>query len=504
MMLLFIVSTVLAQIPADNQFYNGSIGAVRKTIVPNGVDDTQIVQAAIDEVAASGGGILKFTTQKSNTIYHLGEIYLKSNVHIKAWKGVVIKPLAEQGSVFYLGKNGDDRISNVSITCTNRSEYFTFDFSDLAPNIKSRAVFLAAVDNFLISDFNIIDNNTKFSAITLGVHVGSNMIIYEPTNGIVEHSKITTAHYGYGLVQCQTGKNILYRNLEGEGGATLRLESGSPIMAESNLVDRTINMHRIYGTKISCLNGQSALTLSPHTINNGKVIIDDVTAISCEAGAIINKGYLSKKKGQVDADGNPLSGYKSGYFSSNSKVTNMTVVYGEDAQLRNQRLDFIPCSQRFLLSSEKNVDEESFHGPSITGIVYFAAGGTDRNEGYYSVDVSGLSLQEFSAENKSYLVSNDEKISDCTANKSKGKMTAENSSQEKVTSIYPNPASENIIVTAPTNSAIYLFDVSGVLIQTIRSIQDQVGMDVSGLKPGLYIIKIDSGTSTVLKKISVL
>ncbi|MGA9637876.1 hypothetical protein, partial [Flavobacterium sp.] len=200
------------------------------------------------------------------------------------------------------------------------------------------------------------------------------------------------------------------------GGATLRLETGA--IGKAYLTDKLIKIDQVYGKNIVCKNGQAAITLSPHTIINGKVFVDDLTAISCEAGAIIASGFLSEKKGQKDENGAMIEGYELGVFDPSSVISNLKVVYGTTAQLRGSRRGFVPCNQRNLVNPEYNTDGESYQGPTVTGLMYYAKGGTELSQGYYTVKTPGLVLKNFpmidgKMENKELIVSPKEAINDC-------------------------------------------------------------------------------------------
>ncbi|MDO7173151.1 hypothetical protein [Mariniflexile sp. AS56] len=426
--LLVLANSLFSQsvvIPADSNFYNPDIKSYKKTISEpsKATNHSQLIQDAIDEVAKKGGGILTIGASKNNNNYVINtEVELKSGVHIRVDPKVVFTTTSPKKTVlFSVGKNGTNRITNFSMSCTDSKSFFTFDFSNRQGGKSTTdfgviAIALGGVQNFRIADFKVIDNFTPFSAITvnlLGIGKGKYLFAHD---GIIEHLQISKGHYGYGLIQCQAAINVLYRNLNGEGGATLRLETGA--IGKAYLTDKSIKIDQVYGKNIVCKNGQAAITLSPHTIINGKIFVDDLTAVSCEAGAIVASGFLSAKKGQKDKNGAMVEGYELGSFDSNSVISNLKVIYGTDAQLRGSRRAFVPCSQRNLINPELNIDGESYHGPTITGIMYYAKGGTDLSQGFYTVNTPGLVLQNFPVANgkmvnKEFIASSKESINGC-------------------------------------------------------------------------------------------
>lgn len=417
------ISLMFAQsIPADENFYHPNIKSFNKIILqPTGKNDVKIIQDAIDLVAKKGGGTVIIGASLTNYVYNVGEIILKSNVHIKVQPNVVFKTTDNtRVTVFSAGKDGD-AINNFSVTCTDTNKFFSFDFtSHLTPEPGAVAISASGASNFKLADFKVIDNFTKFSSIVFNVVESAAGKFLYPKNAIVEHIIVENAHYGYGLIQCQLGENFLVRNVKGSGGATLRLETGSGETAKAFLKDPTIRIDKVYAKDIYCSDGQAAVTLSPHTIANGTVVIEDVTANGCETGVIIASGFLSKnpKKNQAKKDGTAIDNYEYGYFNSNSSIKNLRVIYGKNAQLRTSRFGFVPCDQRNLISEKVSVDEESYRGPTVAGIIYFAKGGTEKEKGFYTVKLDGIKLEGFpkvngQMQNKEIVVSNAEQIKNC-------------------------------------------------------------------------------------------
>ena len=404
--------------PKENHFYNPVIKTFSVEISePKTSNHSELIQDAIDKIHKKGGGLLKINATKNNFVYTISqEIQIKSNVHIKVSPLVVFKGDSPKVLKFFsVGKQGKGEIGNISLTSMNDDKPFTFDFTNRIAgedrNGGTIAVALGGANNFKLANFKVLDNNTRFSSITMNLQKFSNNKYLFAKNGVIENIEATNAHYGYGVVQCQASYNILYRNLKGSGGATLRLETGA--VHNAYLKDKNVKVDENYAENIYCENGQSVITLSPHTIVNGKVFINDVEAVSCETGLIIAAGFLSKKKEQRDKQGNAINGHIYGTFNAESIISNVKVVYGKNAQLRNTRRNFVPCDQRNLVSKDRNEDEESFKGPSVSGIVYFAKGGTDPNKGFYTIHTPNLKMVGFPKENKEIFTSNKFSFKDC-------------------------------------------------------------------------------------------
>ena len=357
--LLFLSTLLYSQdpidrvLPADSYFYNPTINTVNQMSFPNGNTSTSALQSMINSLSNSGGGVL---TINPGT-YILEQVHMKTGVHIRVHPNVVFKS-EPRNSLFRAGYDNDfENVNNWSFHSTN-GEKFTFDFSDFEPLEDIRAFQLGNTTNFKLADFLVLDNFTKFNAVSSGA-VGSNPAKFA-SFGIIENLDIKKAHYGYGLTQNQVIQNTLFRNLSGEGGVTLRLESGFSGLADLYLTDKTPVINNVYGRNISCTNGAHAVMLSPHTITQGIVDIRDISGESCEAVVSVNFGFLSENKGQADASGNPINGHSSGTFSEESVIANVSAIYGVSAQVRAARLRHVPCALRnYINLTEKNPDDES-------------------------------------------------------------------------------------------------------------------------------------------------
>ena len=396
-------------LPADSYFYTPTINEANQRTLPaaNGSSATEL-QALIDELTAlTGGGVLNINagTYTINSV-----IDIKSNVHIRVDPSAIFETVtaSARSAMFQAGYANTYAVaSNWSIQSTN-GEKFTFNFSSMLPNDKIRALQLGNTTNFKISDFLILDNFTKFNGISSGA-VGDPDVNGDytqgsakfPTFGIIENLDIKQAHYGYGLIQCQVGQDILYRNLSGEGGVTLRFESGFEGLANRYLQDDTPTIERVYARDISCIRGAHALMISPHTMTQGIVDARNITGISCEAAVSTMTGFLSLSKGQKDENDVPLNGHTPGTFSEESVVSNVSANFGTKAQVRGSRKKFVPCTLKGYVSTVLNEDEESFESPALAAVLYLALEDyTSFNtpEGRYQIVLDNVSHTGFSSE----------------------------------------------------------------------------------------------------------
>lgn len=396
MVLLFVcsITAVFAQNESDFYTETNHLGITQNLVTDYGAngadanDDSQALQNAIDYLTGltNGGKIII----PSGTFYFV-EIIMKSNVHIEIdMNATIIPTVVASGnySIFYFGSN-TATVNNVSIRGSGGN--FTVDLTAVA-NTNIRVFQCNNVNNFLFSHFDILDNDTKFAAVTMGF-TEYNGNYYIPTNGIVKNATTQDAHYGYGLVQIQAGSNILYKDLSGIGGSTLRLESGYHQM--NVLRPPGVGIFDVYGRNIHCEDGNSTVMFSPHTMRNGRFDVDGVTAINCGFAARVAFGFATNAQDAL--------GLTPGSFDSTSVLTNVNAVYGTTAQLKPKHYPYMPCEITHLNSTTLNPDGESYTGPSISAVVYDAYGG-DTTEGDWNLTMTNVTQNGFVYKQEAILV----------------------------------------------------------------------------------------------------
>ncbi|MGJ8762319.1 MAG: T9SS type A sorting domain-containing protein, partial [Polaribacter sp.] len=369
-------------------------------------------------------------------------------------------------------------------------------------------------------------NYTKFNGISSGA-VGDSPAKF-PTFGIIENLDIKKAHYGYGLTQNQVAQDILFRNLSGEGGVTLRLESGFQGLADLYLTDKTPILNNIYARNISCKNGAHAVMLSPHTITQGVVDIRDISGEGCEAVVSINFGFLSKAKGQTDADGNPINGHSSGTFSEESVIANVVATYGVHAQVRGARLRHVPCALRGYINLEEiNPDEESYQSPSLAPVYYLALEdyeSLDSPDGRYKVVLENVTHTGFSSEIRADGLITDGGENDfegCDIDgapiwiKGEDKNTPnplQISTQALVLEVNDFIKDSNIVIYQQENlrslnikssysGSLKIYNVVGHLVKEVPFFKNNTTVDVDEMVKGMYIIHVESDKKIIKKKI---
>jgi len=344
--------------------------------------DSDLLNQQIIQLSADGGGTINITDGQ----YYLRDIRLKSNVHLEFTSNSTLLPFLDESAsgkniiMFHMGNQ--QHVENVAVT-TNKNQADSEDTSQwLSVNIPAgdyngvKVFEVSDATNFKLSGIKINDTYSKFSGIVLNLP-DSLKIAAIPTKGIVKNVSIDNAHVGYGLVQTQTGRTVLFKNLAGKGGVTLRLETG---VREVNLVN-VGTLNDIVGRKIKIVNGDTAMVTSPHRVDQGIIDVEDITAINSTYAIRVAKGFLDNKPGTVD---------NLGSFDSRSYIGGITVQGGELAQIKGKDLPFFACEERNLMrTSCRYPDFESYPGRSIGVINDIASeasgciGGED--EGCYDI-----------------------------------------------------------------------------------------------------------------------
>lgn len=349
-------------------------------------NQSALLQNAINEVAATGGGRLIIP----KGTYRFAKVYLKSNVHLLIEKDTVIKPYWPEGTktvVFILdfedtsGKGPRDRgnefIENVSIR--GLGGRFTVDYSDRERREGEgiRTVLCRMVRNFLISDLDIKDNFTVYCGLTMTPTRSrnknvKNWEVSRATDGTIRNCRIFNASPGYGLVQLHGAQSLHFEDLYAKGGVTLRLETGA-------VGDHTA-VYDIIARNITSENGRCAVMLGPHSANNGLVHVDGVTSKSSTYAVTIGQGNVKKAEQARNPDATP------GRFADGCSIRNIHAIFGKDAQVKTHAMLSIPEEYYDDLRLRKVT--KFFDGPSIGAVKDYA-------NGTYRVDIENVTLEGF-------------------------------------------------------------------------------------------------------------
>lgn len=341
-------------------------------------DDSTDLQLVIDSLYNLGGGRIKIPAGN----YTFSNIQMKENVHIEVDKGATFKPKQETGRksivmFVFSSDNKNNPLKNVSLYCTNGR--FKVDMRSITPDGRGvRMCFFRNVDGFYVSNINVLDRHTQFSAFVFNGETIEERA-YGPTNGVLMNVNTDNSDYGYGLVQMQLGKNIFFRNISGTGGTTLRIETHNVNLRPLNAVNVIEN---IVARNVRCKDGNAAVMLSPHFMDNGYVDISNVFAENSGFAVRIEKGFVAPKELLTHPNLVP------GTFDATSIIRNVKAVYGTTAQLKPKHYGFMLCEERNRVSFSSISSfphGDSFEGPSIAPVLYDSNYVVNFNEDYVIV-----------------------------------------------------------------------------------------------------------------------
>ncbi|KXX67096.1 hypothetical protein AVL50_29450 [Flammeovirga sp. SJP92] len=314
--------------------------------------------------------------------------------------------------------------------------------------------------------------------------------------GVIRNCSIEKAHYGYGLVQSQALRNVFFKDIWGDGGVTLRLETG---LKKMNALQIGGN-HNIYAKNVYCQNGNAAVMISPHAIKNGHVEINGVEAINTGFAVRIDRGYLTKEQDSL--------GLTPGYYANTSIVKNVKGTYGKTAQVKEKHFGYLPCQVRGLIGEEYNKDGESYTAPAVATVLYRGGNG-DNAEGYYKVVISAVESIGFKYQKA--IIGEEDWIEDCTnvPDEPEDPITPEEpTTKEDLLNlgyqVYPNPTDgvfnvKSTKITSTSNLAIY--NIFGQQINPILLRRSQrVKVDISAYPPGIYMVTVDGDRFKILKQ----
>lgn len=320
-------------------------------------DDSPVFQQAIDDVHTAGGGHVVVPAGE----YRVMNLQLKSEVHIRFNKDVILRPCLSSGkhkkevNLFDLG--GDGPIKNASLTGPEART--VFDFTKMTADL--RAVTVGQCDNFRVANLTINDHQTKFSSIELGWLGVQNGVAISPKHGLIENITANDADYGYGAIQAQAGESITFRNIKSVGGVAVRLETGLAPMNRAQIG----GLFNILVENAVSINGQAALMISPHTMREGDVVARDISADGSEFAVLIEKGFVSKKPDKGE------SGLAPGSFNSIT-IDGVKAVYWDDPIVtRFVHLRYYPKELHHLITLGSGKQQPDL-GPSIAAVANMA------------------------------------------------------------------------------------------------------------------------------------
>jgi len=277
-------------------------------------NDTAAFERAMAEAARVGGVI--YVPAPGN--YRIANVKPPSNTHLEVQAGASLKKYSSaNGPLFNVqGPNDTTFANNIHIEGVGGT--FTMNLNDAGQ--ETAGIRYRNVRNFSLRNMLCIQNNDNprqeaptsrrpclaFLPTTMTL---TNGVYNHPIDGEFSNVHSKKSPYGWGLTQLTGGENLRFFDISSEGGVPLRLESYR---------DNWTPIDNIVADGVRCTNGHDAVQMNPHGATHGTVTIQNVVADSCESA-------LSLK--QDSALG--------GSFASDSSIGGVTVIPGNQAQLRD-------------------------------------------------------------------------------------------------------------------------------------------------------------------------
>lgn len=277
-------------------------------------NDTAAFERAMAEAARVGGVV--YVPAPGH--YRIADVNPPSNTRLRVQAGARLKKYGSgNGPLFNVqGPNDTTFVNNVHIEGVNGN--FTMDLYDAGQ--ETGGIRYRNVRNFSLRNMVCIQNNDNplqeassssrpcVSFLPMPARP-VNGVYNHPINGVLKNVHSKRSPYGWGLTQLTGGENLRFLNISSEGGVPLRLES---FRGNWTPIDN------IFADGVTCKNGHDAVHVNPHNATHGTFTVQNVVADSCESAIrLANDANLA------------------GSYAADSTITGVTVIPGDQAQLRD-------------------------------------------------------------------------------------------------------------------------------------------------------------------------
>jgi len=70
--------------------------------------------------------------------------------------------------------------------------------------------------------------------------------------------------------------------------------------------------------------------------------------------------------------------------------------------------------------------------------------------------------------------------------------------------LYPNPAASQLYIENNAGASVTIYDISGKVVQSVTNAAKNARIDVSGLKPGSYVVKVKESGAVKVAKLNIM
>ncbi len=297
------------------------------TFSPKGEGDvSDELNSLVDKLSKDGGGKIIIPSGE----YIFQRINLKSNIHISIESGTTLKmdnSTRWKQMFFLLGsEENSPLVENVKIVGLGTPETRPKLILQRHENTFYRAFNLGHVKNVLIKNFTIVDNLTKGAAIAFNPVEIDEDSAHIPENVTVSNVSLSGGSVGYGLVQTNVGRNILLENLHCEGGVTCRVEAHNGRRYDLGIYNLVIQ-------NVVNKDGKATVLLQPHSVENGRVLVDKAVSDGSTWTLFIKEGFVHKESKRK----------KKGSFDSSSTFKNIALISSNNrATLSYKNFKYVP------------------------------------------------------------------------------------------------------------------------------------------------------------------
>ncbi|MCM2680297.1 dockerin type I domain-containing protein [Echinimonas agarilytica] len=225
-------------IDQDKEYFVNLVNDASPTVITaipgeTWTEQTARVQAAIDAASQEvNGGVVQLVGAQ----FRLGHIELKDNVRVEVDPNATIDMMEKV--LFDMGRGASnfyypERQQNIEVTSMVQGEKFTINVNKTVKKRNAIPFRVGYVYNYALSHFHVDDYYTIFPSVFIVADSDNRKeegnLTYDRTSfkGAIVNASSDQVHTGYALVQPFSGKRIYMKDLDAEGGLTIRLEPGS-------------------------------------------------------------------------------------------------------------------------------------------------------------------------------------------------------------------------------------------------------------------------------------
>ncbi len=230
-----------------------------------------------------------------------------------------------------------------------------------------------------------------------------------------------------------------------------------------------------------------------YCINNDTIIKNNNIQILPSAPCIARMPETGTGETQISCNGVLFDSGLAGYYQSDTRSTiTISPVNAANVTLTFEEFNFEAVYWEILMIAMKD-SLIIFDGPDTLSPVLSTLSG---NTIPLPIVSTGNAITILQATNSTENRPGFKLRWDCSLNSNLAELTNSN-----YYSIFPNPAQDYVILSLPLQSTIEIYDAQNRMLKSLLSSEENIKLDLSGFPKGLYLIKIISAHTIVIKKL---